>query len=82
MASLAEAIEKQLSGGRKLNALPIEKARRDEPLPLSFAQQRLWFLDQLNPNSAVYNVPDGSALARPDGHQRPGTDAHRDLQTA
>ncbi|HVI71956.1 MAG TPA: condensation domain-containing protein, partial [Pyrinomonadaceae bacterium] len=57
IASLAEAIEKQLSGGRKLNELPIEKARRDEPLPLSFAQQRLWFLDQLNPHSAVYNVP-------------------------
>jgi amino acid adenylation domain-containing protein len=38
---------------------PLRPAPRttDISLPLSFAQQRLWFFDQLSPGSSAYNVP-------------------------
>ncbi|MDZ8263788.1 amino acid adenylation domain-containing protein [Nostoc sp. ChiQUE01b] len=36
--------------------LPIQRVPRDGELPLSFAQQRLWFLHQLSPDSRSYNM--------------------------
>ncbi|HEX5706332.1 MAG TPA: amino acid adenylation domain-containing protein, partial [Pyrinomonadaceae bacterium] len=54
---IAAAIEDQLKGGAIEQPPPITRAPREEPLPLSFAQQRLWFLHQLEPDAAVYNIP-------------------------
>lgn len=57
IAQLAKMVDEEKSGGRAMQAPPIKPVARDGRLPLSFAQQRLWFLDQLEPNSAFYNIP-------------------------
>lgn len=36
---------------------------RSESLPLSFAQQRLWFMEQLQPGGVAYNILSGVKLS-------------------
>jgi non-ribosomal peptide synthetase component F len=54
VAGLAATIDVSRTG---LQAPPIVPVPRDGELPLSFAQQRLWFIDQLDPGNSVYNFP-------------------------
>ncbi|NVJ15426.1 non-ribosomal peptide synthase/polyketide synthase, partial [Myxococcus sp. AM010] len=54
---LALRLEEMQAGASALHAPPLKRAPRLGALPLSFAQQRLWFLEQLEPGSPVYNIP-------------------------
>ncbi|HEX7333474.1 MAG TPA: amino acid adenylation domain-containing protein [Pyrinomonadaceae bacterium] len=54
VAGLSARIEHEKQGE---SLRPLEKVSRVGAIPLSFAQQRLWFLHQLEPASAVYNMP-------------------------
>src|SRR4029077_15983769 len=54
--ALAEQLERARRPRQGLGIPKITRAERGEQIPLSFAQQRLWFLDQLDPGSALYNV--------------------------
>jgi amino acid adenylation domain-containing protein len=58
VTALAAHVEGLLAAGETLApAPPITRAPRDGHMPLSFAQQRLWFIDRLEPGSSVYNIP-------------------------
>ncbi|WP_437589099.1 amino acid adenylation domain-containing protein [Sorangium sp. So ce1000] len=58
VAELARAVDRRRdpAGAPAAGAPPLVAAPRQGPLPLSFAQQRLWFLAQLEPDSAGYNM--------------------------
>ncbi len=65
VAALAERISQERKKGTDLEVPPLRPVSRNQKLPLSFAQQRLWFLDKLEPGSSAYNMPFGVHLAGP-----------------
>ncbi len=68
LAAMAEAIDRSRHGSQGIASPALTRASRDGRLPLSFAQERLWFLDRLEPGSPAYNVP---LLARLAGRLEP-----------
>ncbi len=62
VAELADDVVQQRAASLGRSAPPIVPVERGPEVPLSFAQQRLWFLQQLMPSSSVYNMPGAQRL--------------------
>jgi amino acid adenylation domain-containing protein/non-ribosomal peptide synthase protein (TIGR01720 family)/FkbM family methyltransferase len=56
VAGLAERVESLISTG-DTQRVPLSRIERTGIMPLSFAQQRLWFIEQFQPGTPLYNVP-------------------------
>ncbi|HYO59283.1 amino acid adenylation domain-containing protein, partial [Archangium sp.] len=57
VSALAWRLDSAQREGGAAQTFPLAPVRRDGPLPLSFSQQRLWFMDQLAPGDSSFNVP-------------------------
>jgi amino acid adenylation domain-containing protein len=55
-APTVAALARRLSAGSAALAPPIRRVRREGPIPPSFAQESLWYLDQLAPGQPTFNV--------------------------
>lgn len=56
ISSLATHLEEKLATGKGAALPPLERAPQDQPLPLSYSQERLWLFEQLVPGTSVYNT--------------------------
>src|SRR6185503_6411519 len=65
VAGLSRSIVVERGGGRTAQLPTLTAAERNGPLPLSFAQQRLWFIEQLERESVAYNVPVAMRITQP-----------------
>ena len=57
VATLAAQADAAVDRGAVADAPPIVPVPRDRDLPLSFAQERLWFIDRLMPGLPAYHIP-------------------------
>ncbi|MDY7534543.1 non-ribosomal peptide synthetase [Pseudomonas sp. Bout1] len=56
LGAFAEQVRLAQAMGQRNQQLAIGKVDRSQPVPLSYSQQRMWFLWQMEPDSPAYNV--------------------------
>ncbi|POR61811.1 non-ribosomal peptide synthetase [Pseudomonas syringae] len=56
LGAFAEQVEAIQQSGARSSLQPIAHVDRSQPVPLSYSQQRMWFLWQMEPDSPAYNV--------------------------
>ena len=62
LETLAGRVEAALQASGDVSAVPMEPVPAAEADLLSFAQERLWFLEQFDPGSGAYNLPNAVLL--------------------
>jgi amino acid adenylation domain-containing protein len=65
IAGLAHRIETALQSEPVRELPPLLPVTRDQHLPLSFSQERMWFIQQLAPESSAYNIAAALRLTGP-----------------
>jgi amino acid adenylation domain-containing protein len=61
-ALLSKWLRGGANNGHDAGAQTIPRRRNSDPAPLSLEQQRIWFFNQLEPDSPLYNMPIASRL--------------------
>ncbi len=70
---LIRKLQQKKAPGEGTAARIRRRPRTEEPVPLAFGQQQLWFLEQMDPGTPVYNLP---AAIRAEGRLRPAILEH------
>ncbi|TPG68250.1 amino acid adenylation domain-containing protein [Brevibacillus laterosporus] len=60
--ALGKQLDEIISSGKQSVSVPLVSVSRDNDLVLSYTQQGIWFIEQLEPGSATYNVPVANTL--------------------
>ncbi|HEV8580122.1 MAG TPA: amino acid adenylation domain-containing protein [Thermoanaerobaculia bacterium] len=65
VAGLAQVVSARQGEAEPIGAAALARVARNRPLPLTFGQERLWFLHRLEPGSPAYNLPVAFDVAGP-----------------